>query len=267
MMNNCISLNNGVEMPRIGFGVYQMPNSITKKCVMEALSLGYRHIDTAQCYGNEREVGEAVRASGIPRNEIFVTTKLWGCRGYQDTLRSIENSLEELNIEYIDLLLIHQPTGNYVEIYRAMEDYYNKGKIRALGISNFYDDRYLTLIKNCKIKPQINQVETHVFRQQQELRELMKEYNTQLESWSPLACGKNDFFHNTVLSRIAKNHNKSIAQVGLRFLYQQDIIIIPKSTHKERMAENKDILDFELTPEEMEEIRKLDEGKSLFGWW
>jgi len=266
-MDNSITLNNGVKMPRIGFGVYQMPSSITKKCVMEALSLGYRHIDTAQYYGNERQVGEAVRASGIPRNEIFVTTKLWGCRGYQDTLKSIENSLEKLDIEYIDLLLIHQPSGDYVEIYRAMEDFYYKGQIKALGISNFYGDRYLKLVKNCKVRPQINQVETHVFRQQHELRELMKEYETRLESWSPLACGQNNFFHNPVLSRIAEKHGKSVAQVGLRFLYQQDIIIIPKSIHKERMAENKDILDFELTPEEIEEIRGLDKGESLFGWW
>jgi len=266
-MDSFITLNNGVQMPRIGFGVYQMPSSITKKCVMEALSLGYRHIDTAQIYGNESQVGEAVRASGIPRNEIFITTKLWGCRGYQDTLKSIESSLKRLNIEYIDLLLIHQPAGDYVEIYRAMEDFYHKGQIKALGISNFYGDRYLKLVKNCKVKPQINQVETHVFRQQHELRELMKEYETQLESWSPLACGKNDFFHNSVLSRIAEKHGKSVAQVGLRFLYQQNIVIIPKSTHKERMAENKDILDFELSPEEMEEIRGLDKGKSLFGWW
>jgi len=266
-MNEYIILNNGVKMPKVGFGVYQIPSSITKRCVMDALSLGYRSIDTAQYYENEKEVGDAIRASGIPRNEIFVTTKLIGCREYNDSLRAIKDSLEELNIEYIDLLLIHQPTGNYVEIYRAMEEYYNKGLLKAIGISNFYGERYLKLVKNCKIIPQVNQVETHVFRQQPELRTLMEPYGTKLESWSPLASTRNNIFGNDILCKIAKKYNKSVAQVALRFLYQQDIIIIPKSTHKERMEENKNIFDFELTDSDMEAIKTLDEGESLFGWW
>lgn len=266
-MNEYITLNNGVKMPKIGFGVYQIPSSITKRCVMDALSLGYRSIDTAQYYENEREVGEAIRASGIPRNEIFVTTKLMGCRGYDDSLRSIKSSLEELNIEYIDLLLIHEPRGNYVEIYRAMEEYYNKGLLKAIGISNFYEERYMKLVNNCKIIPQVNQVETHVFRQQHELKSLMDQYGTKLESWSPLACGQNNIFGNATLCEIAKHYNKTVAQVVLRFLYQRDIIIIPKSTHKERMEENKNIFDFELTDDDMEMIKALDEGESLFGWW
>ncbi|OUM60115.1 hypothetical protein PIROE2DRAFT_14204 [Piromyces sp. E2] len=206
-----------------------MPSSITKRCVLDALSLGYRAVDTAQCYGNEREVGEVMKYSLLLSSGVVT-----------DTLKSIETSLDTLDIKYIDLLLIHQPTGDYVELYRVMENFYHKGKIRAIGISNFYGDRYLKLVNNCTVKPQINQVETHVFRQ---LRELMKEYHTQLES--------------------CKKHGKSVAQVGLRFLYQQDIIIIPKSTHKERMAENQNILDFELSAEEMEEIRGIDEGEKF----
>lgn len=234
---------------------------------MDAISLGYRAIDTAQYYENESQVGEAIRDSGIPRNEFFVTTKLLHCNGYDDTVRSIKSSLEELNIEYIDLLLIHEPRGNYVEMYRAMEDFYNKGVLRAIGISNFYEERYMKLINNCKVIPQVNQVETHVFRQQDELKSLMDKYGTKLESWSPLACGRNKFFSNPVLSKIANKYNKTVAQVGLRFLYQRDIIIIPKSTHKERMEENKNIFDFELTNEDMEAIKTLEEGESLFGWW
>jgi len=262
-----ITLNNGIKMPKIGYGVYQIPQFSTEQCVDDAISVGYRSIDTAQCYGNEQAVGSAVRKSGIDRNEFFITTKLWGGYGYSDTLDSIEKSLKRLDLDYIDLLLIHEPSGDFVEIYRAMEDFYSDGKLKAIGVANFLESNFLKLIENVDVIPQINQVETHVFRQQTDLRKILKEYNVQIESWSPMACGQNNFFKNETLKKIANKHNKTVAQVGLRFLYQQDIIIIPKSTHKERMIENRDILDFELDEKDMDEIKKLDEGKSLFGWW
>lgn len=266
-MNNYIVLNNDVKMPRIGYGVYQIPSSSTRQCVTDAIAAGYRSVDTAQCYGNEAAVGEAVRASGIDRKEFFITTKLWGGYAYNDTLQSIEKSLKRLDLDYIDLLLIHEPSGDFIEIYRAMEEYYKQGKLKAIGLANFLGDNFIRLVENVEIIPQINQVETHVFRQQAEFREILREYNVQIESWSPLACGKNKFFNNEVLSKIASKYNKTIAQIGLRFLYQQDIIIIPKSTHKERMIENMDILDFCLDSDDMAEIRLLDLGRSMFNWW
>ena len=260
-------MNNGVKMPLLGYGTYQTPSRITEQCVSDALKIGYRSIDTAQCYGNEREVGLACRKSGIARSELFITTKLWACHGYQDTLRSIDGSLKELNLDYIDLLLIHEPTGDVHEIYRAMESAYKDGKLRAIGVSNFLDSRYLDLINHCKIVPAVNQVETHVFRQQKKLRELELQIGTKHESWSPLACGQNGIFRNPTLLKIAANHGKTIAQIALRFLTQQSIIVIPKSTHIERMKENFESLNFDLTAEEMQEIERLEIGKSLFGWW
>lgn len=194
-------------------------------------------------------------------------TKLWGGSGYSDTLKSIEKSLGKLDLDYIDLLLIHEPTGDFVKIYQAMEDFYSAGKLKAIGVANFLESNFLKLIKNVDVMPQINQVETHVFRQQTNLRKILKEHNVQIESWSPMACGQNNFFKNETLKKIAIKHNKTIAQVGLRYLFQQDIIIIPKSTHKERMIENKNILDFKLDDEDMAEIKKLDTGGSLFNWW
>ncbi len=262
---NKITLNNGLKIPKIGYGTYQMPPTITQKCVEKALETGYRHIDTAQCYGNEKEVEFAVENSNIPRSEIFITTKLWACSGYNDTLKSIDKSLERL--KEIDLLLMHEPMGNVYEVYRAMEDSYKEGKVKSIGISNFMKDRYIDLIKHCRIIPVINQVETHVFRQQTDLRKAQKQYGTSSEAWSPLACGRNNIFNNEVLSKIAKEYNKTTAQIALRFLYQQDIIIIPKSTHKERMTENLNIWDFELTKDNMNELKTLDKGQSLFGWW
>ena len=266
-MENRIKLNNGVEMPRIGYGVYQISPSQTERCVRDALAVGYRSIDTAQCYYNEAEVGQAVRSADIPRDEVFITTKLWGGRGYDDTVRSIGQSLHRLGMDYIDLLLIHEPSGDYNEIYRAMEDALKTGKLRAIGVANFLDDTFKDLIENCTIIPAINQIETHPFRQQTEMQRLCWECGTVLEAWSPLACGKNGIFHNPVLVSIAEGHGKSVAQVVLRWLYQRDIVIIPKSTHKERMIENLDILDFSLTDEEMSLITSLDRGKSLFNWW
>ncbi len=262
-----VTLNNGVQMPVIGYGTYQTPPSITELCVSDALRIGYRSIDTAQCYGNEREVGLACRKSGIPRSELFITTKLWACHGYQDTLRSIEGSLKKLNLDYIDLLLIHEPTGDVHEIYRAMETAYKDGKLRAIGISNFLEERYLNLVNNCKVIPAVNQVETHVFRQQKKLRQLECQIGTKPESWSPLACGQNGIFKNPVLSRIAEHHGLGVSQIALRFLVQQGIIVIPKSTRSEHMKENLAVLDFDLDPEEMSALEGLEIGRSLFNWW
>ena len=262
-----LRLNNGIMMPRIGYGVYQVPSRITERCVADALNAGYRSVDTAQCYGNESAVGQAVRNSGLKRDEIFVTTKLWACSGYRDTLSSIEASLKRMNIDYIDLLLIHEPTGNIHEIYRAMEDVYHDGRLRAIGVANFLDDVFIELLDRAKVIPAVNQVETHVFRQQSSLRKLLDKAGTAHESWSPLACGQHGFFTNSVLREIGEHHGKTVAQIGLRFLYQQDIIIIPKSTHIERMKENLDILDFSLNDDEMKRLKALDEGRSLFGWW
>lgn len=262
-----IILNNGVEMPVLGYGTYQTPPRITEQCVTDALRLGYRLIDTAQCYGNEHEVGLACRKSGISRSEIFITTKLWACHGYQDTLRSIDGSLRKLGMDYLDLLLIHEPTGDVHEIYRAMETAYKNGKLRAIGISNFLEERYLGLVNHCKVIPAVNQVETHVFRQQKKLRQLECQIGTKHESWSPLACGQNGIFKNQTLLEISKAHRKTVAQTALRFLYQEGIVIIPKSVHAERMEENLAVFDFELSADELNEIEKLEVGRSLFCWW
>lgn len=262
-----ITLNNGVKMPILGYGTYQTPARVTQQCVADAIRVGYRSIDTAQCYGNEYEVGLACKKSGIARSELFVTTKLWACRGYQDTLRSIDGSLKKLDLDYIDLLLIHEPTGDVYEIYRAMETAYKDGKLRAIGISNFLGDRYLDLVNHCKVVPAVNQVEAHVFRQQKKLRDLEVQIGTKHESWSPMACGYNGIFTNSTLMKIADNHGKTTAQAALRFLSQQGIIVIPKSTHIDRMKENFESLDFDLAPDEIREIEQLEIGKSLFDWW
>lgn len=266
-MNNEITLNNGVKMPRIGYGVYQVPSSITERCVSDALSVGYRLIDTAQCYGNEKAVGKAIRKSSVPRNEIFLTTKLWGARGYRDTFSSIDASLRDLDTDYIDLLLIHEPTGNFCEVYKAMEDVYRAGKLRAIGVANFLEKNWHLLLKTAEIIPAVNQIETHVFRQQKTMHAILQDKCVVHESWSPLACGQNGFFYNPILQKIGQKYGKTNAQIGLRFLYQSDIVVIPKSTHKERMKENLNILDFELSSEDMEMLSRLDLGRSMFGWW
>lgn len=262
-----ITLNNGVKMPLIGYGTYQTPARITEQCVISAIRAGYRSIDTAQCYGNEREVGLACQKSGVPREQLFLTTKLWACHGYSDTLRSINHSLQELNMDYIDLLLIHEPTGDVHEIYRAMETAYREGKLRAIGISNFLEERYLDLVNHCKVIPAVNQVETHVFRQQKKLRELECQIGTKHESWSPLACGLHGIWKNPTLLAIAKQHGRSVSQVALRFLTQQGIVVIPKSTSLQHMKENLASLQFDLDPAEMQAMEGLEEGRSLFGWW
>ena len=260
-----VTLNNGVKMPKLGYGVYQTPPEETEACVSEAIRTGYRSIDTAQAYGNEEGVGNAIAKSGLPREEFFITTKVWITNaGYEKAKASIAESLKKLQTEYIDLLLIHQPFGDYYGTYRAMEEAYDQGKVRAIGVSNFYPDRYLDLYHFSRIKPAVNQVETHVFQQQKVAKEYMKKNGTQIMSWGPFAEGKNDYFNNPVLKKIGDRHGKTVAQTSLRFLLQSDVVLIPKSTHKNRMEENFDVFDFTLSEDEMKEIEALDTGKSLF---
>lgn len=227
--------------------------------------MGYRSIDTAQAYANEEGVGNAIAKCGVPREELFITTKVWiSNAGYEKAKASIEESLAKLQTSYIDLLLIHQPFGDYYGTYRAMEEAYKEGKVRAIGVSNFYPDRFLDLHHFAEIKPAVNQVETHVFQQQKLAKEYLKKNGAQIESWGPFAEGKNDYFNNPVLKEIGAAHGKTTAQTALRFLIQSDVVVIPKSTHKERMEENFNVFDFELTPEEMSRIEELDGGESLF---
>lgn len=260
-----VTLNNGVKMPILGYGVYQTPPDETKKCVLDALDTGYRSIDTAQAYGNEAGVGDAVAESGIARDEIFITTKIWiSNAGYENAKKSIDESLKKLKSDYIDLLLIHQPFGDYYGSYRAMEEAYRQGKARAIGVSNFYPDRYLDIEHFSEIKPAVNQMETHVFQQQKVLREYMAKHNTQLMSWGPFAEGRNDFFKNKVLSDMGAKYGKSVAQTALRFLIQSGIVVIPKSVHHERIQQNFEVFDFVLSAEDMKTISELDTGNSLF---
>ena len=260
-----VKLSNGIEMPILGYGVYQVTPEECERCVSDALSVGYRMIDTAQAYYNEEGVGNAVKKGGIPREELFLVTKVWiSNAGYEKAKASIDESLRKLQTDYIDLLLIHQPFNDYYGTYRAMEEAYKAGKLRAIGVSNFYPDRFIDLAEFCDIKPMVNQVETHVFNQQRQPQEIMKEYGTQIMSWGPFAEGRNDFFTNPVLKAIGEKYGKSVAQTALRFLIQRDVVVIPKSTHKERMMQNLDVFDFSLSAEDMETIGKLDKGESLF---
>lgn len=260
-----VTLNNGVKMPMLGYGVYQTPPEQTEQCVLDAIRVGYRSIDTAQAYGNEEGVGNALAKCGLPREEFFITTKVWiSNAGYEKAKASIEESLKKLQVSYIDLLLIHQPFGDYYGTYRAMEEAYKAGKVRAIGVSNFYLDRYIDLHHFAEIKPAVNQVETHVFQQQKTAKEYLKKNGAQIESWGPFAEGKNDYFNNPVLKEIGAGHGKTTAQVALRFLIQSGVVVIPKSTHKERMEENFNVFDFELTADEMAKVEALDGGESLF---
>mgnify|MGYP001778254478 FL=1 len=261
-----VKLNNGVEMPILGFGVYQVPDhKECEKAVLEALDTGYRLLDTAQAYFNEEAVGSAIKKSGIGRKDIFLVTKIWiSNAGYEKAKKSIEESLNKLQTDYVDLLLIHQPFNDYYGTYRAMEEAYKAGKTRAIGVSNFYPDRFIDLSHFCEVQPAVNQVETHVFQQQKVAREIMKKYHTQIMSWGPFAEGRNNYFQNETLKEIGAKYGKSVAQTALRFLTQEGVVVIPKSTHKERMEENFHIFDFELSEEDMNKIRALDTGKSLF---
>ena len=261
-----VKLNNGVEMPILGFGVYQIPREETKKCVLDAISVGFRAIDTAQSYFNEAEVGDAIKESGIPREEFFITTKIWiDNYGYEKCKASIKESLKKLKTDYIDLVLLHQPFSDYYGAYRALEELYEEGKIRAIGVSNFYPDRLADMcLFGRKVVPAVNQVETNPLNQQVKAQENMEKYGVHIEAWAPFGEGKNNMFSNPTLVEIGKKYNKSAAQIVLRWLIQRGVIIACKSTHKERMKENFNVFDFELSSEDMEAIKALDTSDSLF---
>ena len=260
-----VTLNNGLKMPQVGYGVYQVEPAEAERCVLDAISVGYRMIDTAQIYHNEEGVGNAIVKCGVPREELFIVTKVWiSNAGEEKAYASILESLKKLQTDDIDLLLIHQPFGDYYGTYRAMERAYHEGKVRAIGVSNFYPDRFIDIQAHVEVKPAVNQVETHVFNQQITAQEYMEKYGCQIMSWGPFAEGKNDFFNNETLAEIGRKYGKSVAQVALRYLLQRGVVLIPKSAHKERMEQNMDIFNFSLTEEDMAIIRKLDTKQSLF---
>ncbi|MEN2398752.1 aldo/keto reductase [Flavobacterium sp. MC2016-06] len=261
-----VILNNGVEMPILGFGVYQITDAAEcEQSVLNAIQAGYRLIDTAAAYGNEEAVGKAIQKSGVPREELFIITKLWiQDAGYESTKKAFERSLQRLQLDYLDLYLIHQPFGDVYGSWRAMEELYQEGKIKAIGVSNFKPDRLMDLIIHNKVIPVVNQIETHPFCQQNETQEFLQENEVQIQSWGPFAEGRNDLFVNETLVAIGKTHNKSVAQVVLRWLTQRGVVAIPKSVRKERIAENFNIFDFILSEEEMSSIKTLDTNKSLF---
>ena len=259
-----VRLNNEVEMPMLGLGVYQIPDAVEcEKAVREALDVGYRLIDTAAAYMNEEAVGAAIRKSGIPREELFVTTKLWiQDAGYENAKKAFHISLNKLGLDYIDLYLIHQPFNDYYGSWRAMEELYKVGEVKAIGVCNFEEDRLVDLILNNEIVPAVNQVETHPFFQQVKAKEVMEEYGVQIESWGPFAEGNNDIFHNALLKSIADKYDKTVAQVILRWHIQRGVVAIPKSVHNDRIAENFDIWDFNLSQYDMDAIATMDIGHS-----
>jgi 2,5-diketo-D-gluconate reductase A len=261
-----ITLNNGVKMPLLGFGVFQVPDlEECERSVSEALQAGYRLIDTAAAYGNEEAVGSAIKRGSVPREELFVTTKLWiSDTGYESTKQAFERSLQRLQLDYLDLYLIHQPFGDVYGSWRAMQELYRAGRIRAIGVSNFQPDRIMDLIVHNEVVPTVNQIETHPFNQQIETQKFLQENGVQIESWGPFAEGKNNLFANEILVSIAGKYNKSVAQVVLRWLTQRGVVAIPKSVRQERIVENFNIFDFELSPEDMDAIATLDTKTSLF---
>jgi 2,5-diketo-D-gluconate reductase A len=260
-----VTLNNGVEMPLLGFGVFQIPAGETQQVVSDALAAGYRSIDTAAAYQNEEAVGRAIKASSVPREELFVTTKLWvQDAGEENAKRAFETSLQKLGLDYLDLYLIHQPFGDLYGSWRAMQELTHEGLVRAIGVANFYADRLVDLIDHNEIAPAVNQVECHPFFQRAADQELMRERGVQIESWGPFAEGRNNLFSDPTLAEIGAAHGKSVAQVVLRWLIQRNVVLIPKSVRPERLRENYDVFDFELSTEEMGRIAGLDTGASLF---
>ncbi len=261
-----VTLNNGLKMPILGYGVFQIPDLLEcERCVLDAIDVGYRLIDTAQGYGNERAVGNAIKKCGVPREELFITTKLWISEfGYEKTMKSIEGSLERLQLDYIDLLLIHQPFNDYYGAYRAMEEFYRAGKLKAIGVSNFSPDRLVDFVHFNEIVPQVNQVEVHPFYQQEKAHEVMKRKNVQIQDWAPFAEGKHNLFTNELLTEIGEKYGKTPAQVTLRYLIQRGISVIPKTVNLDRMVQNLDVFDFELSENDMDLIRTLDIEDSSF---
>ncbi len=262
-----VKLNCGIDMPIIGYGVYMVDPSVTERCVLDALSVGYRSLDTAQYYENEAMVGAAVRKSGVPRDEVFITSKLCQSRPtYAQAKENVKGSLRRMRLDYLDLMLIHWPMGNDGDIWAAFEDLVKEGYLRSIGVSNFYPGQFEKLVREASMIPAVNQIETHVFYQQRPMISKMADAGTVVESWGPLAEGLNGIFTNPVLTEVGAAHGKTAAQVALRFLTQQGIIVIPKSVHKERMIQNLDTLDFDLSQDEMAAIRCLDTGHNLEGW-
>ena len=258
-----IKLNNGVDIPILGYGTFQIPSSIAEECVLNALNVGYRLIDTAAAYFNEKEIGRAIKKSKISREEIFVVTKVWiQDAGYENTMKAFYTSLKNLDLDYIDLYLIHQPYGDYYGSWKAMEELYRKGKIRAIGVCNFSMERFVDLYMNCTIKPMVNQIEFHPFFQQNQVQNLLKDYNCQIQAWGPLNEGQRNIFKHEILEEIAKKHDKTVAQIVLRWHIQKHIMTIPKTIHKDRMIENMNIWDFQLDSEDFKKIDQLNLGYS-----
>lgn len=260
-----VTLYNSVKMPILGYGVYQVTKEECERCVLDALKAGYRSIDTAQSYFNEEEVGEAIQKSGVPRNEIFLTSKVWiDNYGYDKCRKSVETSMKKLKTDYLDLMLLHQPFSDYYGAWRALEDLYREGKIRAIGVSNFYPDRLVDISSFSSVRPMVNQVETHPFNQQVAAKKYMDKYGVQIEAWAPFGEGRGGLFENPVLAEIAQKHKKTTAQVMLRWHIQRGVVVIPKSTHYERMKENLNVFDFMLDEEDMAKIAALDKNESSF---
>ena len=260
-----VTLNNGVKMPVLGYGVYQVTKDECERCILDALKAGYRSLDTAQSYFNEEEVGSAIKKSGVAREDIFLTTKVWVEHyGYEECRKSVEESLRKLGTDYIDLMLLHQPFSDYYGAWRALEDMYDEGKLRAIGVSNFYPDRLVDIASFARIKPMVNQVETHPHNQQTEAKKWMDKYEIQHEAWAPFGEGRNGLFEDPVLNEIGAGYGKTAAQVILRWHIQRNTVVIPKSTHYDRMVQNIDVFDFKLTDEEMARIASLDKAQSSF---
>ena len=260
-------LNNGLQMPMVGLGVYDISEKETQSVVEHAISVGYRSVDTAAMYYNERGVGDAVRACGVPREELFITTKICdSCYTREETLRSVSHSMKQLGLDYVDLMLIHWPVGNPTVMWHTLEELYEQGMFKAIGVSNFYPNTFPKIVNGAKVMPVVNQCETHVFYQQRKMLEYLKPYDVAFEAWSPLAEGRHGIFKNPILCGIGEQYGKTAAQIALKFLIQNDVVIIPKTTHQERMAENIDLFDFELTDDDLRAIRRLDTGRNVTGW-